>query len=92
MEYKEKIIVDCTFCGYCMPCPKGVDIPKNFNMLNNAHIFNDPTGPRMQYFTLLREDQRASMCDECGECNNICPQLIPIKEKLKDVTNLFDKE
>ncbi len=92
MSYREKIVVDCTSCGYCMPCPEGVDIPKNFNILNNAYMFNDPQALQMQYTSLLTERQRASACKLCGECQKMCPQMIPIVEKLKEVRETFESE
>jgi len=91
MTYRDKIVVDCNECGYCMPCPQGVDIPCNFRFLNFAHMFNDPNGPQMQYHALMNKEQRASHCNECGECENICPQMINIKEKLKNVAETFEK-
>ena len=92
MSYREKIVVDCTSCGYCMPCPEGVDIPKNFNILNNGYMFNDPQALQMQYTSLLTERQRASACNSCGECQKMCPQMIPIVEKLKEVRETFESE
>jgi uncharacterized protein len=92
MAYRENIAVDCTSCGYCMPCPEGVDIPKNFNILNNAYMFNDPNGLKMQYMSLLTEKQRASSCKMCGECQKMCPQMIPITEKLKEVVDTFEND
>lgn len=91
MSYREKIVVDCTSCGYCMPCPEGVDIPKNFDILNNAYMFNDPQALQMQYTSLLTERQRASACNLCGECQKMCPQMIPIVERLKEVRETFEK-
>jgi hypothetical protein len=91
MSYREKIYIDCNSCGYCMPCPEGLDIPKNFDILNNAYMFNDPDGLKMQYQSLLTEKQRASACTACGQCQEMCPQLIPIIEKLKEVSDTFEK-
>jgi predicted aldo/keto reductase-like oxidoreductase len=91
MAYREKIVIDCNECGYCMPCPQGVNIPRNFSYLNYAHMFNDPHGPQMQYYALMNEEERASNCSECEECKNICPQMIHINEKLKDVVKTFEK-
>ena len=40
-SYKAKIKVNCTECKYCMPCPVGVNIPRNFDLLNKASLFED---------------------------------------------------
>lgn len=90
MVYREKISVNCTACGYCMPCPSGVNIPDCFMQLNYAEMFNDPESAKMHYMTLLKDEEKASSCTECGECQMTCPQMIDIKEKLKEVVKTFE--
>ncbi len=80
--------VDCTSCGYCMPCPHGVDIPRNFMLVNDHHMLND-RGARVRYHRLLKDHQRASACIQCGECLDKCPQQIPIPDELEHVAELF---
>jgi predicted aldo/keto reductase-like oxidoreductase len=80
--------VSCTSCGYCMPCPEGVDIPRNFTLCNDYHMLNDP-GAKFRYFRLLSETQRASNCVQCGECLEKCPQQIQIPDELEYVAALF---
>ncbi len=82
--------VDCTDCKYCMPCPEGVDIPRNFTFSNDHHMLKDPSA-KMRYFGFLSEQQRASACVECGQCEEQCPQQIPIIEELKHVVELFER-
>lgn len=89
--YQENKGVDCTACGYCMPCPEGVNIPDCFMHLNYATMLNDPENAKMQYMTLLKDEEKASRCIECGECKMICPQMIDIKEKLKEVVKTFGR-
>ncbi len=89
MAYRERIMVDCTACGYCMPCPEGVNIPKCFMHYNNAHVYEDKENESMHYFVLLKDEERASNCIECGECEKMCPQMINIKEELKKVKETF---
>jgi len=81
--------VNCTSCGYCMPCPNGVDIPRNFMMDNDYHMLND-RGARVRYFRLLGESERASNCIRCGECLDKCPQQIPIPDELEYLAGLFE--
>lgn len=83
---KEREKVGCTGCRYCMPCPKGVDIPGNFFYYNLMYMENKSTG-RFQFaqnMGLRKELGFASQCIECGKCEQHCPQHINIREKLKD--------
>ena len=83
---KEKEKVGCTGCRYCMPCPKGVDIPGTFRCYNAMFIESKMQG-RMQYAQtvgLTKEPSFASQCIGCGKCEMHCPQNIPIREKLKE--------
>ncbi len=81
---KEK--VGCTGCRYCMPCPKGVDIPGTFACYNTMYTERKKEG-RFQYaqtVALTREPSFASQCVGCGMCEKKCPQSINIREKLKE--------
>ena len=88
--YQARIRVNCTSCGYCMPCPSGVDIPANFLQLNNLAIYRDRAAADFFYFHILKEEQRASHCEECGQCEELCPQHIPIRAMLKEVVRAFE--
>ena len=81
---KEK--VGCTGCRYCMPCPKGVDIPGIFASYNTMYTESKVSG-WAQYFqavALAGEPSFASQCVKCGKCEQHCPQSIPIREKLPE--------
>ena len=81
---KEK--VGCTGCRYCMPCPKGVDIPGIFASYNTLYTESKVSG-WAQYFqavALAGEPSFASQCIKCGKCEQHCPQGIPIREKLPE--------
>ncbi len=81
---KEK--VGCTGCRYCMPCPKGVDIPGTFRCYNAMFIESKSQG-RFQYAQtvgLTKEPAFATQCIGCGKCERHCPQSLPIREKLKE--------
>jgi predicted aldo/keto reductase-like oxidoreductase len=76
--------VNCTGCRYCMPCPKGVNIPGIFSCYNHMYSESKSSG-RLEYFQTiaLRIDPcDASLCIKCGKCELHCPQSIPIREKL----------
>jgi predicted aldo/keto reductase-like oxidoreductase len=83
--YNSLIAVPCTKCQYCMPCPSGVAIPDNFSFYNDYRMFGDGDGPKFAYNNFFPEHVRADKCTECGECEEKCPQQIPIREKLKEV-------
>ena len=78
--------IPCTACGYCMPCPNGVDIPRNFQIYNDAVMYDDMRIGRFYYRGgRIEEEQRADQCIECGDCLDACPQEIPIPDWLKKV-------
>lgn len=78
--------IPCTSCAYCMPCPNGVDIPRNFQIYNDAVMYDDMRIGRFYYRGgRIEEEQRAEQCTECGECLDDCPQEIPIPEWLQKV-------
>ena len=80
----EKMKVGCTGCGYCMPCPKGVDIPGTFAAWNRYHTDGKIVGMREHIMgTALRgTSAAASNCIGCGKCEQHCPQGISIREML----------
>ena len=82
----------CTRCGYCMPCPHGVDIINCFTEYNIAHMMGNPKASAMQYFSLIDDDSRADSCVGCGECNPFCTQMIDIPEELEKVHEYFGDE
>ena len=82
--YKSKIKVDCTNCRYCMPCPNGVAIPDVFRIYNDAFIFDNLEGSKREYKFLIEQNSDASKCVECGDCEKVCPQKLPIRDLLKE--------
>ena len=77
--------VGCTGCGYCMPCPKGVDIPGTFAAWNRYHAESKFSGFReyLMCTALRKNTASASQCIDCGKCEKHCPQNISIREMLK---------
>ena len=83
---REKEKVGCTGCRYCMPCPKGVDIPGTFYYYNLMYIEGKKTGVRFEYARnvgLQKDPGFASACVRCGKCETHCPQHISIREMLR---------
>jgi len=83
--YRGLIPIPCTNCRYCMPCPAGVEIPQIFQIYNDSIVYNDlRTGQfRYQDSGILKEEQRADQCMECGECMDVCPQSIAVPDWLR---------
>lgn len=85
-EIEGSMKVGCTGCGYCMPCPGGVDIPAAFACYNRMYT-EEKRKARIDYITATacrKESGDYSKCIECGKCELHCPQHIPIREKLKE--------
>ncbi|MBN1677205.1 MAG: aldo/keto reductase [Candidatus Thermoplasmatota archaeon] len=79
-KYRDMSPVPCTRCGYCMPCPNGVNIPSNFEIFIDGIVNDDLKGARRAYGRFLGEKARASACIGCRKCEKRCPQGIHISE------------
>jgi predicted aldo/keto reductase-like oxidoreductase len=75
-----------------MPCPNGVEIPQILQIYNEATMYDDIQGGQSRYNNpdILKEEQRADQCTECGECLDACPQNIAIPEWLQKVHALLE--
>jgi predicted aldo/keto reductase-like oxidoreductase len=89
-KYSARVVIPCTRCGYCMPCPTGLDIPANFELFNYAHTFDDVPSAQFRYKAFLTEAQRSGSCIECGNCEPLCPQHIAIPQWMPKVSALLD--
>ena len=90
--YRTHLGNDCTRCGYCMPCPHGVDIINCLTEYNIAHMMGNPKASAMQYFSLIDEDSRADSCINCEECIPFCTQMLNIPQELQKVYEFFGSE
>ena len=101
--YRSNILVPCTACGYCLPCPAGVNIPQNFAILNNVHMEQSRLmrwQVRRGYRKLAGSKEKldrenpngnASICADCGKCVEKCPQQINIPVELEKVHAILGK-
>lgn len=85
----------CTGCAYCMPCPFGIDIPKNFRIWNDFSMYGNTEKTKQAYFKDLESQARADQCQKCGKCETVCPQSLSIRDNLaqaaKELNALADK-
>ncbi len=88
----EKMKVGCTGCRYCMPCPKGVDIPGTFAAYNTRYSEGWFEAEREYVMcTLLRKvPTSASLCVRCGKCEQHCPQGIAIRDELEGARKVLE--
>lgn len=86
----------CTGCGYCLPCSHDVNIPANFEYLNYFRVYGLQERARALYAQLGREGSpvpglKAEDCQHCGECDDKCPQNIPIQEWLEEAARVLSE-
>ena len=95
---KKKEEIPCTNCGYCQPCPENVAIPEIFQLMNYYTIYGLKEYACKQYQNIgvgtlesgdKDERKQADACEECGECEEKCPQKIEIMEKLKEIHEIL---
>jgi predicted aldo/keto reductase-like oxidoreductase len=105
--YKKYDLVPCTSCRYCLPCPNGVSITWIFRLLNELGYWGEQRKPRIKFFydrmakspkeleEKLSEEEEvegaASLCIQCGECLEKCPQQIDIPDVMEKVNGIFEE-
>jgi hypothetical protein len=89
-EYRKLSPIPCTKCGYCLPCPNGVNIPVNFELFNNATVFKGGSVMLCRnLYDSMPEAERAKACLACGTCEEKCPQGIEIGKMMRQVQEQF---
>lgn len=91
-RYRQLMKTGCTGCGYCAPCPSGVDIARCFEIYDTSQVFGGKLQNQVMYAVSLRtfhggKPAYASNCIKCGKCERHCPQDLEIMELLDDVSN-----
>ena len=87
-------LIPCTSCRYCIEeneCPKGIRIPDMFSSMNAHEAFHN-WNTNFYYNSVITGGGhgKASECIQCGKCEKVCPQHLPIRELLKDVAKTFE--
>ena len=72
----------CRRCGYCAPCPQGINIPNNFLFANYLRKYGLADWAKDRYATMPKN---ASDCVKCGICETRCPYNLPIRNMLEKV-------
>lgn len=93
--FLERTRVGCTACGYCLPCPSNVAIPKIFSLYNEYYFTDDPKAQqitRFFYMGIMGGDKQANSCTQCGVCLDKCPQHIDIPNEMSRAAGVFHPE
>ena len=94
---RNSLKINCSTCGYCMPCPQGVNIPECLKIYNEKYLFehkgflNDSIMDYYQYVGgIMGSSGNAGKCNGCGKCLRKCPQKLDIVKELKKVKKEFE--
>ena len=85
-------LIPCTGCRYCTEvCPQGIPIPDLFACMNTKKQFHDWNSDYYYQDVRTKNASKASDCLKCGQCEDICPQHLNIRDLLEDVAKVFEK-
>jgi hypothetical protein len=84
--YRNLRPIPCTACRICMPCPQDIDVPRIFELYNDAIMYGD-TGTARSIYRLERH--HLDNCNECGTCENACGRKLPLLDWLKKARQLL---
>jgi predicted aldo/keto reductase-like oxidoreductase len=87
--YKRLGFVGCTACGYCIPCSEGVDIPTILGYFNEYYMSGESQKVKEDYWQNISPETHSSNCIACGNCEELCPQKLPIRKFMNETTSLF---
>ncbi len=94
---RNSLKINCSTCGYCMPCPQGVNIPECLKIYNEKYLFNHKglfNTSYVDYYQyvggIMGKAGNAGLCNRCGKCLRKCPQKLDIINELKKVRKEFE--
>lgn len=91
-KYKELGFVGCTGCRYCLPCPQGVNIPQIISLYNEFYRKNRSDEIRSKYWQYVTPETQAKRCARCKQCEELCPQQLPINDIISRAAMIFEQE
>ena len=91
-EYEGMALIPCTECGYCVPCPEDIDIPRLLNIYNDSIMYDKHDYAKTDYNNGVPENNRANLCAACQECEEKCPQGILVSEWMVKIDQIFAAE
>ena len=90
--FHKKHLIPCTQCHYCTDgCPKHIDIPSLFAIMNTKALYHDWNADYYYNTVHTSPGSKASDCIKCGRCEKVCPQHLPIRHLLEDVAKEFER-
>jgi len=91
--FRKSYKINCTGCNYCMPCPKGINIPACFIAYNMSYVKGYVKGATLHITStagVTSNPKSPRLCNQCGNCEKLCPQKLPIINDLKKVAGRFE--
>lgn len=84
--------IQCTSCKYCCDgCPSKIIIPEVISALNTLRMYGEDNRPQFFYNNLVDRSGRAGDCIACGNCEEVCPQHLPIINIMREASEKFDR-
>jgi predicted aldo/keto reductase-like oxidoreductase len=90
-KFKELGFVACTGCRYCCPCPQGVGIPQIMSLYNEFYVKDRSDDVKAKYSKQIPQENRASKCAKCRECEKLCPQQLPVCDIISRARMVFEE-
>jgi uncharacterized protein len=82
----------CTACGYCTPCPQGIKIPKLMGAIYEERFLGLADSARRTYNRGPADEPKADACVQCGQCEEKCPNSLPIMKELAYAHEVYARE
>jgi hypothetical protein len=90
--YNKLGFVGCTGCRYCMPCPQGVDIPGILGLYNEYYMSGQSDEVKQRYWEQITPESHSINCVACGQCEEQCPQHLPIRKFMGETRRMFTQQ
>jgi len=91
-NYKKLGFIACTGCRYCLPCPQGIKIPEIISLYNEYYMKDQSEEVKKKYCEQITPESQAKGCLRCGQCQELCPQQLPIQEILSRAARVFEQQ